>query len=98
MTNFLDTVIDRNLLITTTCLIIAICVLNHFFAARLFAEPVHASALKTVYFTITTMTTLGAAGYTPDTDLGYMFVLLNLLIGISILSAAITAIFKKLVR
>jgi hypothetical protein len=89
---------SRNLLLTTVSLIVVACALNHYFAAKLFAEPVQPSVVKTVYFTITTMTTLGAAGYTPDTELGYIFVLLNLVIGISILSAAITALFKKLVR
>jgi hypothetical protein len=89
---------SRNLLLTAVCLVVTACAFNHYFAAKLFAEPVQASIVKTVYFTITTMTTLGAAGYIPNTELGYIFVLLNLVIGISILSAAITAIFKKLVR
>jgi hypothetical protein len=88
----------RNLLITTTCVMFTACVVNHYFAEKLFAEHVQTSFVKTVYFTVTTMTTLGAAGYNPDTELGYLFVLLNLAIGISILSATITTIFKKLVR
>jgi len=88
----------RNLVTTTVVALMFACVLNYYCADKLFAEPVQTSFIKTLYFTFTTMTTLGAAGYSPNTETGYIFVLINLGIGISILSATITAIFKKLVR
>ena len=88
----------RNLLFTTLALLVIACASNYYFAPQFFSQPVRPSVLKTVYFTVTTMTTLGAAGYNPDTEFGYFFVLLNLLVGITILSTALSAMLKKLVR
>ena len=44
------------------------------------------------------MATLGASGYDPDTEIGYLFVIVNVIFGISILSATIGAVFKKVIR
>ncbi len=44
------------------------------------------------------MCTLGAAGYAPDTDLGYIMVIVNVVAGISIFSAAINSIVRKVIR
>ncbi|MCI0427902.1 MAG: pentapeptide repeat-containing protein [Nitrospiraceae bacterium] len=88
----------RNLVATTSVIIIMLVTMNYAVARYLFATPTDSSLIKTVYFTITTMATLGAAGYNPDTEIGYAFVILNVLIGISIFSATISAILKKVIR
>jgi hypothetical protein len=88
----------RNLIATTFLIIVATVVTNFYFAEYLFSSAIEPSVLKTLYFTITTMATLGASGYTPDTDIGYMFIVVNVCIGISIFSATISAIFKKVIR
>lgn len=88
----------KNLVITACLIIIFAMILNHVFADCLFSAPTDPSITKTIYFTITTMATLGSAGYSPDTEVGYIFVVGNVLIGMTILSATITAIFKRLIR
>ena len=88
----------RNFLITTAVSITIIFALNHLLAPLFFTETVRFSPIKTLYFTITTMCTLGAAGYAPDTDLGYVMVIVNVVAGISIFSAAINSIVRKVIR
>jgi hypothetical protein len=88
----------RNLVATTSAIIAITITINYYFTENLFSTPSRPSLLKTVYFTVTTMATLGASGYTPDTDTGYLFIVANVMIGISIFSATISAIFKKVIR
>jgi hypothetical protein len=88
----------RNLVATTFLFVTALIGANYAFAEHLFQAPTEPTVIKTIYLTITTMATLGASGYTPDTELGYLFIVINVLFGISILSATIGAIFKKVIR
>jgi hypothetical protein len=88
----------RNVLATTLALVVAVTWTNHACSGYLFSTPTNPSIIKTIYFTITTMATLGASGYSPDTEIGYVFVVFNVFFGISILSATISAIFKKVIR
>jgi len=88
----------KNLVITTCFIVGSLILANHIFADFLFADPTTKSIIKTTYFTITTMATLGASGYVPNTDVGYVFVIINVLTGISIFSATINSIFKKVIR
>jgi len=88
----------RNLVATASVIMVLIVSTNHALTSYLFSKPTDSSLIKTIYFTVTTMATLGASGYNPDTEVGYMFVVLNVFIGISILSATISAIFKKVIR
>ncbi|MCW8813305.1 MAG: ion channel [Ignavibacteriaceae bacterium] len=88
----------KNLIITTCFIVVSLVLVNHLFADVLFSSPTTKSIIKTTYFTITTMATLGASGYTPNTEVGYVFVIINVLTGISIFSAAINSIFKKVIR
>ena len=88
----------RNLIYTTLTTIIVLIGMNHLYADYLFSSPARKSLIKTVYFTITTMATLGASGYTPNTETGYLFVILNVITGITIFSAMINSIFKKVIR
>lgn len=88
----------KNLVITTFLIILSLVFANHIFTKFLFSTPTVKSIIKTTYFTITTMATLGASGYEPNTDIGYIFVIINVLTGISIFSATINSIFKKVIR
>jgi hypothetical protein len=88
----------RNLVITTFSMLIIAIVANHIYAEYLFPKSKIITIPKSIYFTITTMSTLGASGYDPDTNVGYGFVIGNVLFGIGILSATISAIFKKVIR
>ena len=88
----------KNLLITTCFIVISLIFTNHLFADFLFSTPTQKSIIKTTYFTITTMATLGTSGYSPNTEVGYVFVILNVLTGVSIFSATINSIFKKVIR
>ena len=88
----------KNLVLTTCVIVTTLVFANHLFADFLFTVPEQKSIIKTTYFTVTTMATLGASGYTPNTEIGYVFVILNVLTGISIFSATINSIFKKVIR
>jgi len=88
----------RNFLITTFLTVIIIIGINHYFSNSLFSESIEPSLLESVYFTITTMATLGSSGYTPNTDVGFLFVIFNVIIGISILTTSINTIFKRLIK
>ena len=44
------------------------------------------------------MATLGASGYSALTEAGYAIVTVNVLMGISILSATLNSIFRKVIR
>jgi hypothetical protein len=44
------------------------------------------------------MATLGASGYSPYTETGYVFVIINVITGISILSATINSLVRKVIR
>lgn len=88
----------RNLIYTTIATVAFLIVVNHLYADYLFSEPAQKSIIRTMYFTITTMATLGASGYTPNTETGYVFVILNVITGITIFSAMINSIFKKVIR
>ena len=88
----------KNLIVTTLLVVMTLIFTNHLFADFLFSPPTQKSIIKTTYFTITTMATLGASGYTPNTDIGYIFVIINVLTGVTIFSAMINSIFKKVIR
>lgn len=88
----------RNLMFTTISIILFLIIENHIYADSLLIHPEKPSVLKTIYFTITTMATLGASGYEPKNDIGYFFVIINVVIGVTIFSASINSIFKKVIR
>ena len=88
----------RNLLISTSVLISALITLNHCYAKYLFIQPESPSVIKSIYFTITTMATLGASGFSPLSELGYGVVTINVLIGITVLTATVNSIFRKIIR
>ena len=44
------------------------------------------------------MVTLGAEGYNPDTDCGYLIVVINALFGVLIVGSTINTILRKVTR
>lgn len=88
----------RNIVLTTMVLFTTMVVINYSFSDKFFSTNAEISIFKTLYFTLTTMATLGAAGYTPDTDFGYGFIMLNVVFGITILTATIGAILNKVIK
>lgn len=89
----------RNTLATAFVFIIVMTFINHNYSCYLFQNPeIETSVTKSIYLTITTMSTLGASGYTPDTETGFIFVIINVILGITLISAAINALFKKIMR
>lgn len=88
----------RNLVISTIVLVTVVVTINHWFAECLFIGDERPSVIKSIYFTITTMATLGASGFSPLSETGYAVVTINVLIGISLLTATLNSIFRKVIR
>jgi len=88
----------RNLVVSTTILVFILITINHVFAENFFLQEESPSTIKSIYFTITTMATLGASGYSALTETGYVIVTIDVLVGISILTATLNSIFRKVIR
>ena len=69
----------RNLVISTIVMVSVVIAANHFFAEYLFTGEENPSIIKSIYFTVTTMATLGASGFSPLSEIGYAVVTLNVL-------------------
>ena len=88
----------RNLIITTILTLSVLIAINHFCDYLIFKNVTDQSFIKSVYFTITTMATLGASGVSEFTKIGYFIVIVDVLIGISLLTVTINSIFKKVLK
>ncbi len=89
----------RNLIFTTILALSFMVFLNYKYSSEIFIEsPENLSVIKSVYFTITTMATLGASGFSEFTELGYVVVILNVLVGISLLTFTANSVLKRVVR
>lgn len=88
----------RNLLITTSVVVVLLTCAAHSFHQILFEENGVVSVVRSLYFTVSTMVTMGAVGFTPVTSSGYLFVLLNALCGIVLITATVSAIAKRVAR
>ena len=88
----------RNLVTSTILLMVTLIALNHYFANYFFVQEETPSVIKSIYFTVTTMATLGAYGYSPLTEMGYVVVTIDVLFGISIITATLNSIFRKVIR
>ncbi len=88
----------RNLVFSTVVIVCLLVTLNHLCSQYLFVGQENPSIIKSIYFTITTMATLGASGFSPLSEIGYGVVTLNVLIGISLLTATLNSIFRKVIR
>ncbi|MBR9770756.1 MAG: hypothetical protein GYB54_06475 [Gammaproteobacteria bacterium] len=88
----------RNLVISTIVLVAFVISINHNLSEYIFIGEESPSLIKSIYFTITTMATLGASGFSPLSEIGYIVVTVNVLIGISLLTATLNSIFRKVIR
>ncbi|MFQ1788668.1 pentapeptide repeat-containing protein [Aeromonas veronii] len=90
----------RNLIATTLSALGLMVFINHHYAAMIFTEisPSDESIIKSIYFTITTMATLGASGVSNFTEFGYIIVVINVLVGISLLTFTANSILNRVVR
>jgi hypothetical protein len=88
----------RNLLGTTLLSVLVLTMLARSYASGMFLEEHPVTWIRGIYFTISTMITLGAIGFTPKSDAGYMFLLLNAVAGVVLLSATLNAFSKRVSR
>ena len=88
----------RNLFITTFFMVSIATYLNHKYSSYMFVGDENPSIIKSIYFTVTTMATLGASGFSDLSEIGYAFVTFNVLIGISLLTATLNSLFRKVLR
>lgn len=88
----------RNLLLTTSVIVVVLTCAAHVFHPMLFVENGPVSVVRSLYFTVSTMVTMGAVGFTPITSRGYLFVLLNAISGVVLITATVSAIAKRVAR
>ncbi|MGO1190986.1 ion channel [Vibrio casei] len=89
----------RNLIGTTIVALFIMIFVNYKYSPEIFIEsPENMSVIKSAYFTITTMATLGASGFSEFTELGYLVVIANVLVGISLLTFTANSVLKRVVR
>ena len=88
----------RNLVGTTLLSVLVMTMLARTYASCMFVEDLPITWIRGFYFTVSTMITLGAIGFTPKSDAGYIFLLLNAVIGVVLLSATLNAFSKRVSR
>ncbi|NIF33757.1 hypothetical protein F3J29_16640 [Enterobacter sp. Cy-643] len=88
----------RNLVRTTLVAILGLMSVNFIFGAQLFESGAIDTFEKTIYFTLTTMFTLGASGFESPTNLGMWLILLNMILGISLLTFTVSALFNRIIK
>lgn len=88
----------RNLFFTTSVILVGLISINHFYSSDIFIKPIEPTIIKSIYFTITTMATLGASGVPDFTETGYLIVVIDVLVGISLLTVTINSVFKKVLK
>lgn len=88
----------RNLLLTTMASVAALTIVAHLHHRDLFEENGAVSFVRSLYFTVSTMVTMGAVGFSPASDSGYLFVLLNATCGVVLITASVSAIAKRVAR
>lgn len=88
----------KNLVLTTSATIILLVILNLTCGKLMFNEHGITSISQSIYFTITTMLTLGASGFGDPTYFGRWIIIINVLLGISLLSFTISALFNRVIK
>ena len=87
----------HRMLATIMGTIAALAFLNLLCASQMYdPKPASFGFWDSVYCTFTTMTTLGAAGFSPITTTGHLVVMLDVLCGITLLSSVLSATFKHI--
>lgn len=88
----------RNLIATTTFVISALTLILYLYPQDLFSQPIEPSVIQSIYYTVTTMATLGASGFPNPTMHGQILIICNVLTGISLLSITVSSIFKQVIK
>lgn len=88
----------RNLVLSSLGAIAVAIFINNSLATYYFDTPDNSTVVESIYFTLTTMLTLGSAGYQPNTSIGYIAVTINALIGAVLITALVSALIKKVAR
>jgi hypothetical protein len=88
----------RNLLLTTVSAILFLSLVSHANHATFFMDNGDVTLIRSLYFTVSTMVTMGAVGFTPLSDAGYAYVLLNALVGVLLITATVNSIAKRVAR
>ena len=76
----------RNLLLTTNIILLIGMVVYHYVEGW--------SWLDSLYFSVVTLTTIGYGDFAPKTDIGKIFTMLYILIGIGMILSFINAVYN----
>jgi len=88
----------RNLVLTTSIIFVLLVVINRLLGDFIFDSGGINSFSQSIYFTVTTMLTLGASGFGNPTCIGRWLIIANVLLGISLLSFTVSALFNRIIK
>lgn len=88
----------RNLVFTTSITFVLLVFINRLLGDVIFDSDGIDNISESIYFTITTMLTLGASGFGNPTYIGRWLIIVNVLMGISLLSFTVTALFNRIIK
>jgi voltage-gated potassium channel Kch len=85
-------------LLTLLFVVLTFSVINFIFRENFFANGDICTFFDSVYFTFVTLTTLGYGDIAPTTQLGRFVIIIQTVIGISVISLFLSSITSKVVR
>lgn len=85
-------------LLTLLFVVLTFSVINYIFRDEFFAQGNICTFFDSVYFTLVTLTTLGYGDITPTTQPGRIVIIIQTVIGISVISLFLSSITSKVVR
>jgi len=86
------------ILLTLLLVVFTFSIINYLFRDQFFANGDICTFLDSVYFTLVTLTTLGYGDIAPTTQPGKIVVIVQTVIGISVISLFLSSITSKVVR
>lgn len=88
----------RHLLATTLSVVLLLAAFAFRYGESLFVIDGVLTPVRAIYFTVTTMITMGAAGFSPIGNAGHIFVIVNALAGVVLVTATVSSIAKRVAR
>lgn len=88
----------RNLVLTTSIFFLLMVIINRSLGNFMFDSGGINNFSQSIYFTVTTMLTLGASGFGNPTCIGRWLIIANVLVGISLLSFTVSALFNRIIK
>lgn len=88
----------RNLVLTTSIIFVLLVAMNRVLGNFIFDSGGINNFSQSIYFTVTTMLTLGASGFGNPTGIGRWLIIVNVLLGISLLSFTVSALFNRIIK